>query len=195
MLERLRPLLKKTLEPIAKRINVNPNIITAISPLIALISAIFFGFENLLMGGVFILFSGIFDLIDGAVARYHNKTSDFGSFLDSTMDRFSDAIIIIGLIWGGYATWIIGVLAIHSSMTVSYIRAKAESKGIPSNVGIAERAVRLLILVFGAFIAVILNNNICMELAIILLVILSYITVFQRIYNVWNLTRHERRKL
>jgi len=195
MLERFRPLLKKILEPLAKRMNINPNIITTISPLIAIISAIFFGTGNLLMGSIFILFSGIFDVLDGSIARYHNKTSKFGAFLDSTMDRFSDAIIIIGLIWGGYAPWFIGVLAIHSAYTVSYVRASAESKNIACNVGIAERATRLIILILGAFIAIILNNAMYMNGAIILMVILSYITVSQRIYHVWKLTRSERRKL
>ncbi|MCL2687838.1 MAG: CDP-alcohol phosphatidyltransferase family protein [Methanobrevibacter sp.] len=191
MLERFRPLVKTILEPIAKRMNINPNIITIISPFIALISAIFFATENLLIGGLFILFNGFFDLMDGSIARYYNKTSKFGAFFDSTMDRFSDAIIIIGLIWGGYTSWFIGVLAIHSAMTVSYIRASSESKGIDCNVGIAERATRLIILILGAFIAVILNNNDYMAGAIILMVILSYITVIQRIYHVWKLTRNE----
>ena len=195
MLERLRPLLKKILEPLAKRTNINPNIITIISPLIAIVSAVFFGTGNLLMGGLFILFSGVFDVLDGSIARYHNKTSKFGAFLDSTMDRFSDAIIIIGLIWGGYGTWFLGVLAIHSAYTVSYIRASAESRGISCNIGIAERATRLIILILGAFIAVILDNTIYMNVAIIIMVILSYITVVQRIYHVWKLTRSERRKL
>jgi len=195
MLERFRPFLKKVLEPIAKRINLNPNIITLISPLIAVISAIFFGTGNLLMGGSFILFSGIFDVFDGAIARYHNKTSDFGAFLDSTMDRFSDAIIIIGLIWGGYTSWFVGVLAIHSSLTVSYIRARAETKGIPCNVGIAERATRLIILIVGVIIAVIIDNNAYVNWAVILLVILSYITVIQRIYRVWRITNYKRREL
>ena len=195
MLERFRPILKKTIEPVVKRIDINPNIITAISPLIALISAVFFGFGNLFVGGLFILFSGIFDVFDGAIARFHNKTSKFGAFLDSTMDRFSDAVIIIGLIWGGYTPWLIGVLAIHSSLTISYIRAKAESKGIPCNVGIAERATRLIILMIGVLIAVILKNNAYMFWAIILMVILSYLTVAQRIYHVWKSTSHERRKL
>jgi len=188
MLERFRPKLKIILEPIAKRINVNPNVITIISPFIALISAIFFATQHLFFGGLFILISGIFDILDGAVARYNNKTSDFGAILDSTIDRFSDTIIIIGLIFGGYATWFIGVLAIHSAITVSYIRARAESKGIPCTVGIAERAVRLIILMLGVLIAVILNNSIYMNLTIILVVILSYITVFQRIYHVWKFT-------
>ena len=64
MLERFRPLLKKILEPFAKRININPNILTLISPLIAIISAIFFGTGNLLLGGIFILISGVFDVFD-----------------------------------------------------------------------------------------------------------------------------------
>ena len=195
MLKRFRPTLKKILDPAVKRININPNIITIISPLVALVSGIFFGAENLLMGGVFILVSGIFDVFDGAIARFHNKTSDFGAFLDSTMDRFSDFIIIIGLMWGGYAPWLIGALAIHSTITVSYIRAISESKGIQCNVGIAERATRLIILMGGAFIAVILNNNAYMYFAILLMVILSYITVAQRIYHVWKLTKHNRRNL
>ena len=195
MLERFRPLLKKILEPLAKRTKINPNIITCITPLIAIVSAVFFGTGNLLMGGLFILFNGIFDVLDGSIARYHNETSKFGAFLDSTMDRFSDAIIIIGLIWGGYATWFIGVLAIHSVYTVSYVRASAESKNIACNVGIAERATRLIILILGAFIAIILNNAMYMNGAIILMVILSYITVFQRIYHIWKLTDLEIKKL
>jgi len=195
MLERFRPFLKKVLEPIAKRININPNIITLISPLIAVISAIFFGTGNLLMGGLFVLFSGMFDILDGAIARYHDKTSDFGAFLDSTMDRFADAIIIIGLIWGGYTSWFVGVLAIHSAMTVSYVRSRAESKGIPCNVGIAERATRLIILVVGVFIAVILDNSVYVNWTVILLVILSYMTVVQRILRVWKLMSYKRREL
>nr|WP_302578843.1 archaetidylinositol phosphate synthase [Methanobrevibacter arboriphilus] len=191
MLERFRPLLKKILEPFAKRININPNILTLISPLIAIISAIFFGTGNLLLGGIFILISGVFDVFDGAIARYHNKTSDFGAFLDSTMDRFSDAIIIIGIIWGGYTSWLLGILAIHSAITVSYVRARAEAKGIECNVGIAERATRLIILMVGAFIAL-LFGSIFMNWTIIILIILSYITVAQRIYHVWKKTSYER---
>lgn len=192
MLERFRPLLKKILEPFAKRININPNILTLISPFIALISAIFFVKGDLLMGGIFILVSGVFDVFDGAIARYHNKTSDFGAFLDSTMDRISDAILIIGLIVGGFTTWLVGILAIHSAIMVSYVRARTEAKGIECNVGIAERGTRLLILVTGSLIAVFLNNDIYMNWTVLILVILSYITVVQKILHVWKATRYER---
>lgn len=193
MLERFRPLVKKILEPFAKRININPNILTLISPFIALISGIFFARGDLLMGGIFILISGVFDVFDGTIARYHNKTSDFGAFLDSAMDRVSDAVIIIGLIIGGFTTWLIGVLAIHSAIMVSYVRARAEAKRIECNVGIGERATRLIILVAGSFIAVFLNNNIYMNWTVLLFVIISYITVVQRILHVWKATKYERK--
>ena len=185
MLEKLRPYLKEILNPLVKQININPNIITLISPIIAILSVIAIVYGNLLIGGILILLSGFFDIIDGSVARYHNKTSKFGAFLDSTMDRFSDAIIIIGLILGGYLTWFIGILGIHSAMMISYLRASAESKGIDCTVGIAERAVRLLIIIIAIFIGAIINTQ-YIETTIIILVILSYITVFQRIYHVWK---------
>jgi archaetidylinositol phosphate synthase len=123
MLNSLRPLLTKILNPLAKRMNVNPNIITIISPFIALLSALLYWKGFLLIGAIVILLSGLFDVVDGAIARYHGKNSDFGAFLDSTMDRFSDGIIIIGIIAGGYCSWFIGILLIHSAITVSYVRS------------------------------------------------------------------------
>lgn len=186
MLNSLRPFLTRILEPIAKRLNINPNIVTIISPFIALLSAYFFANGNLILGALFILLSGFLDVVDGAVARYHNRASPFGAFLDSTMDRFADAIIFIGIILGGYCNWLVGVLAIHSAITVSYVRARAESQGVECNIGIAERAVRMIILMLGAVIAAIFNSNIIFTYFIYILVILSYFTVGQRVYHVWK---------
>lgn len=186
MLNSLRPYLTKFLEPLASRLNINPNIVTIVSPFIAIISAIFFAGGNLIGGALFILLSGFLDVVDGAVARYHNRSSPFGAFLDSTMDRFADAFIFIGIIFGGYCHWFVGVLAIHSAITVSYVRARAESQGVECNIGIAERAVRMIILMLGAVIAVIFHSNIIFTYFIYLLVILSYITVGQRILHVWK---------
>ena len=191
MLNSLRPLLTKFLEPLAKRLNINPNIVTIISPFLALISAVFFAYGNLLCGALFILLSGFLDVVDGAVARYHNRASPFGAFLDSTMDRFADAIIYIGIIFGGYCDWFVGVLAIHSAITVSYVRARAESQGAECNVGIAERAVRLIILMLGAVLAVAFKSDMIFTYFIILLVILSYFTVGQRIYHVWKQLKNQ----
>ncbi|MBE6505133.1 MAG: CDP-alcohol phosphatidyltransferase family protein [Methanobrevibacter sp.] len=185
MLESLRPLLTKILNPVARNLNINPNIVTVISPFIAVLAA--YGFANhlLILGCIAILLSGFLDVVDGAVARYHNRSSKFGAFLDSTMDRFADAIIYIGIIFGGYCDWFIGVLAIHSAITVSYVRARAESQGVDCSVGIAERAVRMIILMIGALIGH-FTQPIYFTYIIIILVILSYITVGQRVYHVWK---------
>ena len=192
MLNSLRPYLTKFLEPLASRLNINPNIVTIISPFLAIISAVFFAYGNLIGGALFILLSGFLHVVDGAVARYHDRTSPFGAFLDSTMDRFADAIIFIGIIFGGYCHWFVGVLAIHSAITVSYVRARAESQGVECNIGIAERAVRLIIIMLGALIAAICNSNILFTYFIYILVILSYFTVGQRIMHVWKVLNRPR---
>ncbi len=190
---KLRPRTNKITGKIGENIPINPNIITIIGLLISIFSGVLFASGNLIAGAVFIILSGFFDMIDGAIARSQNRRTKFGGFLDSTCDRFSDAAIIIGLIFSGFIDPILGALAIHSSMTVSYIRAKAEKEGIKCTVGIAERAERLLIITFGAIIAGLLNNShSIMFIAMALLTILSYITVFQRIHHVWiNLEKEE----
>lgn len=183
MLQSLRPLLTKILNPIAKYININPNIITVISPFVAIIAAYGFANKLLILGCITILLSGFLDVMDGAIARYHGKTSKFGAFLDSTMDRFADAIIYIGIIFGGYCDWFVGILAIHSAICVSYVRARAESQGAECNIGIAERAVRLIILMIGALVGY-FAGDVYFTYIIYLLVILSYFTVAQRILYV-----------
>jgi archaetidylinositol phosphate synthase len=183
MLQSLRPLLTKILNPIAQNLNINPNIITIISPFVAVIAAYGFANHMLILATLAILFSGFLDVMDGAIARYHGRASKFGAFLDSTMDRFADAIIYIGIIFGGYCDWFVGVLAIHSAITVSYVRSRAESQGAECNIGIAERAVRMIILMIGALVGYFIGD-IYFTYIIYILVILSYFTVAQRIFYV-----------
>lgn len=190
MLNRLRPQVKLVLDPIAKKIRINPNILTVLGLLISIISAYMFATGNLLMGGLLIALSGFVDMLDGAVARNNYQTTKFGGLLDSTSDRFADAFIIIGIIYGGYVNWIFGILALHASLTVSYVRARAESEGIKCNVGIAERAERLVIIMIGAFLSyftsIQLFNMNPLGIAIVLIMILGYVTVFQRVYHSWK---------
>ncbi len=190
MLNRLRPQVKMFLDPIAKRIRINPNILTILGLLVSFLSAYMFATHNLLIGGLLIAVSGFVDMLDGAVARNNYQTTKFGGVLDSTSDRFADAFILIGIIYGGYVNWIYGILALHASLTVSYVRARAESEGIECNVGIAERAERLVIIMAGAFLSYftgihILNMN-PLGIAVILIMILGYITIFQRVYHTWK---------
>lgn len=188
MLQSLRPLLTKILNPIARNLNINPNIVTVISPFIALLAAYGFANHDLILGYIAILMSGFLDVMDGAIARFHGKASKFGAFLDSTMDRFADAIIYIGIIFGGYCDWFVGVLAIHSAICVSYVRSRAESQGVECNIGIAERAVRMIILMVGAIIGY-FAGDIYFTYIIYILVILSYFTVGQRVVHVWRQLR------
>jgi len=195
MLNRLRPQVKFLLDPIAKKIRINPNILTVLGLLISLISAYMFATGNLLMGGLLIALSGFVDMLDGAVARNNFQTTKFGGLLDSTADRFADAFILIGIIYGGYVNWIYGILALHASLTVSYVRARAESEGIKCNVGIAERAERLVIIMIGAFLSYFTNielfNMNLLGIAVVVIMILGYVTVIQRVYYSWKNLKEE----
>ncbi|AIS31456.1 MAG: archaetidylinositol phosphate synthase [Methanobacterium formicicum] len=186
MLNKLRPQFQRLINPLAGRISLHPNILTVIGLLVSLFAAYAFARGNLLAGGLLILLSGFFDVIDGAVARNNNTKSKFGGFLDSTCDRFADAFIIIGIIYGGFVNWFWGILALLAALSVSYIRARAEVEGIKCDVGIAERAERLFIILGGAFIGYFTNPQLVMTLAILLIVVLGYITVLQRIYHSWK---------
>ncbi|BDZ72037.1 archaetidylinositol phosphate synthase [Methanobacterium petrolearium] len=186
MLNKLRPQFQRLISPLASKISLHPNILTIIGLLVSLLAAYAFSQKNLLAGALLILLSGFFDVIDGAVARNNNTKSKFGGLLDSTSDRFADAFIIIGIIYGGYVNWLWGVLALIASFSVSYVRARAEVEGIKCDVGIAERAERLVIILAGAFIGYFTNPHFFMSMAILLVIILGYITVLQRIYHSWK---------
>ncbi|MBU4536056.1 MAG: CDP-alcohol phosphatidyltransferase family protein [Euryarchaeota archaeon] len=185
MLNRFRPTIKGFLDPLARKIKINPNLITIFGLIVAFLSAYSFALGNLLVGGILIALSGFLDIVDGAVARNNSSITPFGGFLDSTVDRLSDALIIIGIVYGGFVNWIFGILALHASLTVSYVRARAEVEGIPCGVGIAERAERLVIIMAGAFLGVLFGEEV-MLIAIILVIVLGYMTVVQRIYHTWK---------
>lgn len=185
MLDRLRPRVKILTDPIGKRIHMNPNILTVIGVFLSFLSAYMFANKNLIIGGALIGLSGFIDILDGAVARNNSSITKFGGVLDSTGDRFADAFIIIGIIYGGFVNWFFGILALHASLSVSYVRARAESEGIKCNVGIAERAERLVIIMAGAFLSFLLNYNL-LNYAVILVMILGYLTVLQRLYHSWK---------
>ncbi|UTB33386.1 MAG: CDP-alcohol phosphatidyltransferase family protein [Methanobacterium sp. ERen5] len=195
MLNRLRPQVKVILDPVAKKIRINPNILTIIGLLVSVISAYMFATGNLLIGGLLIALSGFVDMLDGAVARNNYQTTKFGGLLDSTADRFADAFILIGIIYGGYVNWIYGILALHASLTVSYVRARAESEGIKCNVGIAERAERLVIIMIGAFLSYFTNIQIfnmnLLGIAVVVIMILGYVTVIQRVYHSWKTLKED----
>lgn len=186
MLNKVRPQIQRLINPVASKIGLHPNILTIIGLIVSIFAAYAFARGNLLAGALLILLSGFFDVIDGAVARNNNTKSKFGGFLDSTSDRFADAFIIIGVICGGFVNWFWGILALLASLTVSYVRARAEVEGIKCDVGIAERAERLFIILGGAFLGYFTDPHFFMSMAIFLIIILGFVTVLQRVYHSWK---------
>jgi len=177
--------IQNALTPFARRITeINPNTLTLFGLALSLIAAIFFAKQHPIWAGVFLLTSGFFDALDGLVARANNRTTKYGGFLDSVCDRFADAAIIIGVMFGGLKYqlywipfWLTGTLAIFGSLMVSYTRARAEAAGASASVGFADRPARMIILIVGAFINMV-------NFAVFSIAILSFITVLQRIVHV-----------
>lgn len=191
MLEKIR--IK--VEPITNRISIRlsklgitPNMLSLLAIIFAVISGFFYSniiefninniIQNQVLGAIFLLITGLFDMLDGSLARITKKTSSKGAFIDSTFDRVTEIIIYSGLLLGQYAESILIFFAITLSMLVSYSRTKAEVINVDlRGVGIAERSERILILCFFSFI-----NEI--RYAIIIIVILSAITFIQRFQKV-----------
>jgi archaetidylinositol phosphate synthase len=130
------------------------------------------------IGGILLLISGFFDVIDGSVARATKQTSKKGAFLDSSFDKISEAIIFIGIAAGNLANPILCMIALSLSILVSYVRARAESLGVElKGIGIGERAERLLIIAIIGMVPVIG----AMQWAIIVVSVVAGLTLIQRI--------------
>jgi Phosphatidylglycerophosphate synthase len=163
---------------------IKPNALTLIGLAINIAAAYFIAFSHFLLGGILVLVSGLFDLLDGALARFTGQTTKFGAILDSTTDRISEAVILCGLlVWyipKGSTLEIVLIFAVLiGSFLVSYIRARAEGLGLECQVGLFTRAERVIVLAVG-----LLLNQVFIVLCI--LVAFVYITVVQRLLYLWK---------
>lgn len=135
----------------------------------------------IVVAGIILIISGLFDVLDGALARVTNQTSKRGAFLDSLLDKLAEVIVIISVYLGNLSSPIWCLIAISLALLVSYTRARADSLGICLiGIGIGERAERLLIL---ALIGMIPLNG-AMQVAIIIVSVAAGITIIQRVYTV-----------
>lgn len=165
---------------ILSKSRLKPNTLTFIELAISLGAAYAIATGYFLLGGALVLVSGLFDLLDGALARFTKQSTKFGAILDSTIDRFSEAAIFCGLlVWymPKVATLEIVLIfaALIGSFFVSYIRAKAEGLGLECRVGLFTRAERVIVLAVG-----LLVNQVFIALWV--LVVFVYITVAQRLF-------------
>jgi archaetidylinositol phosphate synthase len=133
----------------------------------------------LILAPILMLISGLFDALDGVIARVHGEATTFGGFFDSLLDRYADAVIICGIILGGLTELSWGLAALIGSLLVSYARARAEAAGVKmESVGLAERAERIVILALASFISYFWLD--ALNWAILALAILANLTVIQR---------------
>ena len=174
---------------ILKLIKIKPNHISIFGLILAFISSYFISNSNFIFSPLFLLLSGVCDLLDGSLARYTQSVTKFGGVLDSVLDRFGEAAIFIGIFiyftnYDSIVPNIFVLMALSSSTVVTYLRSKAEILGISCDIGIMTRTERVLIL----FLALILTNffDFILLISIIVIFILSLFTIFQRMKHINN---------
>lgn len=163
---------------------LSPSMVTCLGFAITLAAAVLVGGGNLIAAGVLVLVAGLFDMLDGALARRTDRVTPFGAVLDSTLDRLSEAALLIGVIVyfsdteGALALALVGA-TLALSLVVSYLRAKTEAMGLEGRAGLFTRPERVIVLTLGLFL-----NQLVIALAII--AFFSLITVIQRLDNAWR---------
>jgi phosphatidylglycerophosphate synthase len=176
--------LDAPLSQIAKRIPLTPNALTIIGFVITTIAALVIP-SNLRLGGILILIGGIFDVLDGVVARTRGNDSRFGAFLDSVLDRYSDAFLFIAISWyfmekGNSAGVYLSLGTLVGAFLISYARARAEGIGESCHTGIMERPERIILLAFATITGWLIP-------VLWLMLVLTHVTVLQRVYHAWKL--------
>jgi len=169
---------------------ISPNLVTGLGFCITIAAATLIVQGQFLAAGCILVISGLFDALDGTLARVAGRISRYGAFLDSTLDRYSEAILFLAVViyysnQGSRIEVILAFCAMIGSFLVSYTRARAEGVGVSCKVGMFTRAERWITLTLG-----LLFNQ--MLLVLWILAILSNLTAIQRIYAVWRTTGGER---
>jgi CDP-diacylglycerol---glycerol-3-phosphate 3-phosphatidyltransferase len=168
---------------------VSPNTLTLIGFLLTVIVALVLAAGHLLWGGLLLILAALFDTLDGALARHAGKTSLFGAFFDSVMDRFSEAVTLVALIWyysgqaDGRTPVLLLAAALVGSLMVSYTRARAEAVGVECKEGFFQRTERIVVLILGLVTGWMLP-------VLWILAIFTNFTALQRILDVRHKTSH-----
>jgi len=178
-------------------LNIKPNTLSLIALFAGMGAGMLFFFEEPFWAGILIIICGIFDILDGKVAARTNQKSLFGAIFDSTLDRYSEFFIYLGLavhFRTHWALWV-AIFAFLGSTMVSYTRARAEGLGIECKIGIMQRAERLAFLSLGSIIGSLFK---VFDPAIIgvlgIIVVASNITAFQRTFYVKKVEKQKKLK-
>jgi len=195
---RVKQFVTLIMRPLA-RLGITPNTLTVLGLLLSFVTAGVIAQGFLFVGGLLVLFAGIFDMFDGAMARARNAATTFGAFFDSTLDRYSESIILFGLLiyalrepglqdrfwpFGNEQPWMISLIYITvvGSIMVSYAKARAEGLGLECKTGLLARPERVVILAIGLLTGFVIW-------ALLLLAIFSHVTAVERIVHIWRVTR------
>lgn len=189
--QQARRVAELVVRPLAA-IGLTPNVATFLGLLLNGVTAAVLAVGHLRIGGVLALFAGIFDMFDGALARVQDKKSTFGAFLDSTLDRYSEGLVLLGVLlyvvtWPPSVTrtWVVALtyVAALSSLMVSYAKARAEGLGLECKIGLMARPERVLLLAAG----LIIGGPGLLLWTMAALAATSTYTAIQRIVHVWRM--------
>lgn len=188
--QRARRIAEMIVRPFAA-LGLTPNMATVLGLVLNGVAAWILATGHLRIGGAMVLVAGVFDMVDGALARVRNQKTTFGAFFDSTLDRFSEGIVLLGLILFAISqpasaarTWVVvlAYVAGLSSLMVSYTRARAEGLGLEMKSGLMARPERVLLLSAG----LIIGGAGWLVWTLAILATTSLITTVQRIIVVWR---------
>ncbi|HSH78109.1 MAG TPA: glycosyltransferase [Herpetosiphonaceae bacterium] len=186
--ERVRALSQRVAGRLFGQSRISPNMVTTIGLLLTLGVTVAISTGHLIWGGVLVLLTSAFDMLDGALARATGRKSAFGAFFDSTVDRYTEALILLGILIhydrmpGTHWEIALVYLGIVGSLMVSYTRARAEALGFDGKTGILARPERIVLLSFGLITG-------WLSFALAILAILTNFTTAQRVYYVWKQER------
>ncbi len=191
MIDRLKLQARIGIEPVGQalaRTGISPNVLTTVGCLLNFGVAAVIALGYLHVGGFLILVAGAFDMLDGALARAAKRTTTFGAFLDSTLDRYSEAAIFLGVfveaaLRQDLQVQLLTYAAAIGSLMVSYARARAEGLGLRSSVGLLQRPERVILLGVGLIFGLEVY-------ALWVLAVLTNVTALHRILHVRRLTEN-----
>ena len=183
--EKLGHVFDRPFAGFARKIPFHPNTLTIAGFLVTVIAS-YALVTNFILGGILVLAGGIFDVLDGVFARINGKKTRFGAFLDSVLDRCSDALILTAVGWnlfnrGNLTGVVLCLVTLVGAFLISYTRARAEGLGENCNQGLMERPERIVLISLGAIAGFIMP-------VLWAMMILTLFTVLQRIYHVWKIT-------
>ena len=176
----------------AIKLKLHPNFFTILGLLLGVVAAFFLAYGRFFWGGFFILLSGCCDVFDGMVARSRGIGTKFGALFDSTLDRYTEIFVLLGVSYHFIAqdmlfTSLVSLLALAGSLMVSYVRARAEGLGLECKIGIMQRPERIVYMGFGG-----MAGQVPFIVVLYAIALLANFTAVQRVIHVWRATREER---